>query len=125
MDFGTMAQWAGAALSLVAILIAVLNRHSDKVEAQDKRLQQVEADMAKMPSADKVQDIDRRQDRIDQRIKQVEADMKHLPSKDMVHEMQLSLVELRGQIALVVEGVKPIKAISERMQDWALEGARK
>jgi len=106
MDSGTMAQWAAVAVSvtfsLAAIVIAWLNRRNDKIE-----------------------DIDQRQDRLDHRLQRVEADMKHLPSKDMLHELQLTMAEMRGQLGVVVESVRPIKAIAERMQDWALEGARK
>ena len=41
-----------------------------------------------------------------------------------MHELQLSMVEMKGQLAVIVERVAPIKAIAERLQENMLERGR-
>jgi hypothetical protein len=102
MDWGTAAQWVAVILSLAALAIAWVNRRSDKITA-----------------------IEQRQDRHDARLQKVEADMSHLPDTTLVHGLQLSMVKMEGQMAVIIERVGPIKAIAERLQESMLEGNRK
>lgn len=57
----------------------------------------------------------------EKRLTEVETTVKHLPDSDTVHELQLSMVEMKGQLAVIVERVAPIKAIAERLQESLLE----
>lgn len=98
MDAGTLAQWAAVALSAAALLIAWATRRSEKI-----------------------QDIEARQDRFDGRLQKIEADVTHLPGKDLVHALQISLVEMKGKMDVISAKVEPIKAISDRLQNWMLE----
>lgn len=100
MDAGTMAQWAAVGISFAALLIAWLNRRSEKIE-----------------------DIEKRQDRFDARLQKVEGDVIHLPSKDLVHALQLAIAKLESKIDVVATRVEPIRAISDRLQEAILEGA--
>ncbi|MBB4199070.1 hypothetical protein CCR94_16370 [Rhodoblastus sphagnicola] len=106
MDSGTMAQWAAVfvsvTFSLAAMVLAWINRRSDKIEA-------VEATC----------------DALDKRLATVETEVKHLPNVDLVHELQLTMAEMRGEMKTLLARVEPIKAISERLQNWALEGHAK
>lgn len=103
MDWGTAAQCGGVVLSLAAIFIAWVNRRNDAIKNAEDRL-----------------------DRHDQRIQKVESEVAHLPGKDLVFTLQLSMAELKGQMAVVVERVGPIKAVADRMQEMLMtEGSRK
>jgi hypothetical protein len=58
------------------------------------------------------------------RLTKLESTVEHLPDGDTVHELQLSMVEMKGQLAVIVERVAPIKAIAERLQETLLEHGR-
>ena len=58
------------------------------------------------------------------RLAKVEIEIAHLPGAQTVHELQLSMIEMKGQLAVIVERVAPIKAIAERLQESLLEHAR-
>ena len=48
-----------------------------------------------------------------------------MPSKEMMHRLELSLTRLDGHIGKIDERLKPVAAISERMQEIMIENARK
>jgi hypothetical protein len=58
------------------------------------------------------------------RLAKVEVEVSHLPGAQTVHELQLSMTEMKGQLAVIVERVAPIKAIAERLQENLLEHGR-
>ncbi len=58
------------------------------------------------------------------RLAKLETEVGHLPGNEAVHELRLSISEMRGQLAVIVERVGPIKAIAERLQETFLEHQR-
>jgi Protein of unknown function (DUF2730) len=48
-----------------------------------------------------------------------------LPNSDMMHRLELSLARMEGHIDKLDERLKPVAAISERMQELLMEQARK
>jgi len=119
-----MAQWGAVVLSLAAIVIAWINRRTDKIDGLETRIQQLESDVAGQPSVDVIEAIDKRQDRHDTRLQKVETELAHLPSKDTTHKLELDIARISGQLEVVIESVRPIKEIARRMQDVLLEGGR-
>jgi len=99
MDSGTMAQWGAVIIALTALVVAWINRRTDKIEG-----------------------LETAQDVLERRVAAIETEVKHLPGVDLVHELQLALTQMRGDMNTLLARVEPIKAIAERMQDWALEG---
>lgn len=91
MDWGTVAQWSGFAFSIFAFGVALFRRSNENVEALDRRLTVVENDI------------------------------KHLPDKDGVNAMRLEISDMKGQLAVIAERVKPIAAIAVRLQETMLE----
>ncbi len=57
----------------------------------------------------------------DRRIQSLEDEMKHLPSKDMAHRLAIGMTKMNGRLDTLNEKLKPIDAISKRLQEWALE----
>lgn len=102
MDWGSMPAWIADAVSVAALVVALNGRRSDKAEAAEKRLDLHEG-----------------------RLQKIEADMVHLPGKDSVHGLEMAMQEMKGQMAVIIERVGPIKAIAERMQEVLLEGAKR
>ncbi len=87
-------------------------------------------------TAQKVSSIEKRVDIAEDRITRLESDMKHLPDKDSSHRIELTLQELRGQIATMsadmrgqmntlTERVEPISKVSDRLQEFLLEQAER
>jgi uncharacterized coiled-coil protein SlyX len=58
------------------------------------------------------------------RLAKVETTVEHLPSADVVHDLKLAMADMKGQLAVIVERVGPIKAIAERLQENFLEHGR-
>jgi hypothetical protein len=48
-----------------------------------------------------------------------------LPNADMMHRLELSLARMEGHIDRLDERLKPVAAISERMQEILIEQGRK
>lgn len=68
-------------------------------------------------ASEKVAALTRRVDEAEARLTQIEADVKHLPSKDATHELQLAIVDLKGQVQILGERIKPVSAIADRVQE--------
>lgn len=66
-----------------------------------------------------------RMDRHEARLASVEQTLRDMPQRKDVHELQLLLVEMRGQIMQLDERLKPVASIAERMQDLLIEQGRK
>lgn len=90
--------WLALVLSIIALSYNILSGRSkvasEKVAALTSRVDEAEA-----------------------RLTLIEADMKHLPSKDTTHELRIAISELNGQVQLLGERIKPVAAISDRLQE--------
>lgn len=64
-------------------------------------------------------------DKVEDRVAALENEFRHLPDRGAVHTIQISLTELRGEMRAMGEQLKPVAAISERLQEFLLEQARK
>lgn len=64
-------------------------------------------------------------DKVEDRVAQLESEFRHLPDRSSVHTIQLSLSDLKGELKAMGEQLKPVAAISERLQEFLLEQARK
>jgi hypothetical protein len=61
---------------------------------------------------------------IESRVQSIEGELKHLPDGDAAHRLELAVTQLSGQISVLEERMKPIAAINERLQEWALERSK-
>jgi len=59
------------------------------------------------------------------RLDQLEGHVQHQPSNDDIHAIRLSLRDLKSEIAVLSERVKPLIATTERINELLLEQARK
>ncbi|QPC44614.1 DUF2730 family protein [Kaustia mangrovi] len=76
-------------------------------------------------NAEQIATLEKRVNKHDRQLDQVETTLQHLPSKDMTQRMELTLSEVRGEIAVLSERLQPVSSISERLQDFLLEQAKK
>ncbi|SCM75427.1 conserved hypothetical protein [uncultured Pleomorphomonas sp.] len=62
---------------------------------------------------------------IDERLSRLETEMDHIPNKESLHRVDLTLTELRGEIQVLTERLKPVAAISDRLQEFLIEQAKR
>lgn len=108
-DLGNVAQIASAVISLAALVTALWAARSKRHETA---LNNIREDMGRCFS---------RVDRCEQRVTGLETELRHVPGKEDVHELKLAMVELKGQMDVLIERVGPIKKIAERMQESLVE----
>lgn len=71
----------------------------------------------------------------DRRIQTVEGEMRHLPDRETTHRIEMTMMQVIGRLdkmetamdgrfSSMDERLKPITAMSERMQDALIEGAK-
>jgi uncharacterized coiled-coil protein SlyX len=104
MDIGTLAQWAGFFVSFAALAYAVVGNKSKAANTRAAGLE-------------------KRADELENRMTKVESALAHLPDKDVTHRLELSLSEMRTEISVLAERIKPVSAISVRLQEVLLEKA--
>jgi prefoldin subunit 5 len=105
MDWGNAAQLASAAVAITALSISIVTA--------------MRADLKKV-----LKDIDQDVDLLKDRMHTVEEHIRHLPAADTTHRLEKSIVELQGQLAVVSERLRPVAAISDRLQDFLIEQSR-
>lgn len=116
-DVLSFLQSYGAVLSLLGSLVIVLLStkfvtkvdHDRETESLDNKFNRA------IDKADKIED----------RVAALENEFRHLPDRGSVHTIQLSLSELRGEMRAMGEQLKPVAAISERLQEFLLEQAKR
>jgi hypothetical protein len=116
-DVLTFLQSYGGVLSLLGSLVIVL--------LSTKFVTKVDHDRATESLDGKFNRAIDKADKIEDRVAALENEFRHLPDRGSVHTIQLSLSELRGEMRAMGEQLKPVAAISERLQEFLLEQARK
>ena len=61
---------------------------------------------------------------VTRRLDRIETNMSHLPDQAHAQRMEISLAELRGQIAVLNERMMPVAGIADRLQEFLLERAK-
>ncbi|MGL5447455.1 MAG: hypothetical protein ACRDBL_09115 [Rhabdaerophilum sp.] len=109
-------QWISAVNGLITIgtLVFVWLTRSGK-EANEK----VAALDVRLTAA--IKDRDAKIDLVEDRISRVEGELKGVPDRDSVHKMQIEMVAMRGSIDVLAERLKPVLAITNRMQEAMIE----
>jgi len=103
--------WLGPIIALASLAYTIINSRS-KAAAQKVQLLETKIDRA----------IDR--DRaIEERVSRVENELRHLPNKEVTHRLEIAMVELSGKMDAFTEQLKPVNAISSRLQELLLEKA--
>ncbi|MBX8799247.1 DUF2730 family protein [Ochrobactrum sp. MR28] len=61
----------------------------------------------------------------ERRIQRIEDELKHLPDKNTTHRLEIALEKMSGRLSSMDERLKPIAAISERMQELLISQGMK
>ena len=101
--------WLMALSTIVSVGTAIWTVFSGPSRKNATRIEAVEARLAQVEASHQ-----RLRDRVD-----------GLPNADMMHRLELSLARMEGHIDRLDERLKPVAAISERMQELLIEQGRK
>lgn len=71
-------------------------------------------------TAQKIANHDERLEGAEGRLTTIEADLKHLPDKDATHRLEISMADLNAEVRVLTERIKPVAAISDRLQEVLL-----
>jgi hypothetical protein len=106
MDLGTLANWAAVLVALAAIVISLAGNRAKALAAKIARLYE-------------------RVDTVEDRVIKMESLIAHLPNKESTHRLEVSMTELRAEVQVLTERIKPVAAVSERLQAFLLERAER
>lgn len=116
--------WAPIILSIVGIVYTIM---STRGKAKDERVKAIEDDVASLKvekvSSVPFQAIVGKVDIVEDRVSRLEGEMQHLPTRQQTHELALALREMKGEIGILTEKLKPISATTERLQDFLIDEA--
>ncbi|ADZ72416.1 DUF2730 family protein [Polymorphum gilvum] len=74
-------------------------------------------------NADEIKALRDRSQEHDRRLDVIERDIEHLPDRNHAHTMQVELAKMSGEIQILSERLKPVAAISERLQEFLIAEA--
>ncbi len=61
----------------------------------------------------------------DQRLGRVEHVVADIPSQRDFHELETKMVQLSGALNVLTERLKPLEAVTDRLQEWVIEQGKK
>lgn len=120
MSISDFAPYISGIIAAAALIYTIIGnrskKHEERMDAIVKMVGVVETQVATVRLA-----IELRVDKLEDRATKAEATIEHLPDLDSAHRLELALSELRGEMRALTERIKPIAAISDRIQDAVLD----
>lgn len=108
LDIAPLILWVGALSVLLSFGTALWTLFSSPARRNDAKI----AEMA------------RRMEQFDLRSQRIEDRLGSIPTSDQLHALELSMSETRGELAVVIERLKPLIAGMDRLQEWMLENGK-
>lgn len=60
----------------------------------------------------------------EQRISKVENDLAHLPNAETVHQLQLTIMEIKGQMGVMAKSAEATERTTRRVEDFLMQKGR-
>lgn len=112
--------WLGPAIALAALLYAIFgNRakaHGQKISGIEDSVAAVHNDLTVIKAQ-----IEIRVDKVEDRLTRAEANIAHMPGTEVTHSLEMTVMELRGDVKALTESIRPIRAMADRMQEALLD----
>lgn len=112
--------WVPLLVSIIALGTAGWNI----ITGPAGKLALVVKDLSKTVGED-VKTLDRRMDKAESDINTITTELRHLPDREATHRLEMAVQELNGRMGILDERLKPVAAISERMQEMMLAESRR
>lgn len=122
MDF--IPSWLSPLAAALAGALSLWNFFQAPSKRNELEIQTLRAaiDLLRREVASECKSIDDKVDAIGGRVSTLEIVLRQMPDKDAQHRLELGLLELRGEFKVLHEQLRPVAAISERMQELMLAG---
>ncbi len=69
----------------------------------------------------RIEKLETRVDRGEDRATRLETELKHLPDTNTTHRLEVALMELKSEVAVVNASMRPIAAMADRIQEVLVE----
>jgi hypothetical protein len=115
-----LSPWISLAIAAGALAFAIYGRYSDRHGKKLTDLESGIAGVANQLTAYRAAN-DMRIDRVEDRCTRAESDIAHLPNIESTHRMEMSIGKLEGEVHALVERIKPIGAMADRIQEALME----
>jgi predicted nuclease with TOPRIM domain len=79
----------------------------------------------KEDSAKELQQMDGKLTTLEGKVQLLDGEIRHLPDRDAAHRLELAVERLNGRIETLDERLKPVAAISDRMQEILIEQGKR
>lgn len=117
----TLLGMAGPAVALAALAYTVITQRK---KASAEALGKIEAKVEAKADVALVSVLVDRVDDVKDRVTKIEDQLEHMPDRETTHRLELSITEMRGEMKTLAERMKPVAAISERLQELMLQEGR-
>jgi len=120
-------EWLGVLALLISVggfLYAFLTKGSDKAIKEIAALRE-DLEKAQEKAQVRGEAITARFQLNEAKLLKIESDMTHLPDHGQTHRLELAVERLTGRMETLDERLKPVAAISDRLQEFLLEQARR
>ena len=105
LNISPLVVWAIALSQLLTFGLTIWNMLSSGARANAKRLEEHAAQLG----------------RHSERIQGVEQSLRDIPTREDFHKLDKQMTQLSGALDVVTERLRPLEAISERLQELMLE----
>ncbi len=116
--------WAPIVIATAALLwnirIQIATARRDELDKVKGDIEAVEAKLETHVSTGQVSRAE-----VADRLTTIEGQLKHLPDAESAHRMEVAIARLEGNLEVMAERLKPVAAISERLQEFLLEQAKR
>lgn len=122
IDLNALLPWFSLVLAAASFWYAISNNRSKDTS---EKFEAIDLKMDTKATKDETNALAQKVDKVEDRVTVVENDLRHLPDKDATHRIELAMADLRTELRAVSEGMKPIKAIGDRLQDFVLDNLQR
>jgi hypothetical protein len=105
LDIAPLILWVGALSALFAFGNTIWSLFASPVKRAEAKIEELAAAIT----------------RLDLRIQRIEDRVETVPTIEALHHLELTLSQTRGELAVVVERLKPLGQWMSRLETWILE----
>lgn len=116
--------WAPVVIALISLVTTwgLAARMAKRSEIEENRR---EAEKASAELKSDIRTVRDHVDGLERRTARAEATIEHLPDRNLTHRLELTMTELKGQMGIIEERLKPIGEMARRAQEMVIEEPRR
>jgi len=114
-------KWGPVLIMLVSLVFTI---SSSRGKATSERAREIEQKLERKAESTVVTAVVGKVDILEDHVATLMGEIRHLPSRDQTHELALALRDMRGELSVLTERLKPISHTSERLQEWLIDEAK-